>query len=60
MDAPAIGHQAFVSGVELHELRTIRSDLEDIFFQLTNEADNAQQQPPIAAPPGPATQGGWV
>jgi ABC-2 type transport system ATP-binding protein len=61
MDAPAIGHQAFVSGVELHELRTVRSDLEDIFFRLTNEAENGGQQQPVAAPPGPGTQqGGWV
>ncbi len=30
-----IGHVAFTEGVELHELTTERSDLEDIFFALT-------------------------
>ncbi|MFI7065268.1 ABC transporter ATP-binding protein [Kribbella sp. NPDC050124] len=30
-----IGHLAFVTGVELHELTAERSDLEDIFFALT-------------------------
>ncbi|TCC21593.1 ABC transporter ATP-binding protein [Kribbella sindirgiensis] len=32
-----IGHLAFLEGIELHELTTERSDLEDIFFALTGE-----------------------
>ncbi|NIK59221.1 ABC transporter ATP-binding protein [Kribbella shirazensis] len=31
-----IGHLAFRAGIELHELTAERSDLEDIFFALTN------------------------
>lgn len=31
-----IGHLAFRAGIELHELAAERSDLEDIFFALTN------------------------
>jgi ABC-2 type transport system ATP-binding protein len=41
LDAAEIGHLAFVSGVELHELTTERSDLEDVFLALTSgSADN--------------------
>lgn len=36
-DAAAIGHAAFASGVELHELTPQKSDLEQIFLQLTSE-----------------------
>jgi ABC-2 type transport system ATP-binding protein len=36
MDAAAVGHLAFVERVELHELTAERSDLERIFFALTN------------------------
>jgi len=50
LDAAAIGHQAFVAGVELHELRTVRSDLEDIFFQLTAEPGADGQPPPTSGP----------
>ncbi|TCC30729.1 ABC transporter ATP-binding protein [Kribbella speibonae] len=32
-----IGHLAFLEGIELHELTSQRSDLEDIFFTLTGE-----------------------
>jgi ABC-2 type transport system ATP-binding protein len=39
VDAAAVGHAAFVAGIELHELATQRSDLEDIFLQLTGNAD---------------------
>jgi len=35
MPMPAIGHLAFSSGVELHELRTATTDLEEIYFRLT-------------------------
>lgn len=34
-DAAAIGHIAFVAGVELHELRPTASDLEQVFLSLT-------------------------
>jgi len=37
LPARAVGHAAFTAGVELHELRTERSDLEQIFFQLTGD-----------------------
>jgi ABC-2 type transport system ATP-binding protein len=41
MEAAEIGHLAFVAGVELHELTTERSDLEDVFLALTSgSADN--------------------
>ncbi len=35
MPVAAIGHLAFTSGVELHELRTASTDLEEIYFRLT-------------------------
>lgn len=31
----AVGHLAFTAGVELHELRTATTDLEEIYFRLT-------------------------
>jgi ABC-2 type transport system ATP-binding protein len=34
-DAPRVGHVAFVHGVEIHELRIDRFDLEQLFFTLT-------------------------
>lgn len=34
-----VGHHAFVTGVELHELATERGDLEQVFFALTADAD---------------------
>jgi ABC-2 type transport system ATP-binding protein len=37
VDAPAVGHAAFTAGVELHQLTSEKSDLEDIFFQLTTD-----------------------
>ncbi|HEX3812950.1 MAG TPA: ABC transporter ATP-binding protein [Mycobacteriales bacterium] len=48
MDAPTVGHHAFVAGVELHELRPMQTGLEDIFFQLTGgpgDDQGAPQQP---------------
>jgi ABC-2 type transport system ATP-binding protein len=50
IDAPAVGHAAFAAGVELHELRTQRADLEQLFFQLTEGEFHA---PDTAAPAGP-------
>ncbi|CAN5340331.1 ABC transporter ATP-binding protein [soil metagenome] len=35
MPIAAIGHLAFASGAELHELRTASTDLEEIYFRLT-------------------------
>jgi len=52
VDAAAIGHAAFVGGVELHELATQKSDLEDIFFQLTS--DGVGPGGPVPVPAGPA------
>ena len=43
-----LGHLAFTGGVELHELSAQRFDLEDLFFALTQEA----QQPGYPPPPG--------
>ena len=40
LSAAAIGHLAFLERIELHELATERSDLEDAFFALT-EATHA-------------------
>ncbi|HVX43723.1 MAG TPA: ABC transporter ATP-binding protein [Mycobacteriales bacterium] len=50
LDARQVGHIAFASGLELHELRTERSDLEQIFFQLTAAAEAAPQGPPGSIP----------
>jgi ABC-2 type transport system ATP-binding protein len=35
MDGPAIGHTAFEAGIEIHELVAERSQLEQVFLQLT-------------------------
>ena len=61
MDAAAVGHAAFTAGVELHELRTERADLEQLFFSLTQAQYTApppgqvsgQVPPPGFAPGGP-------
>jgi ABC-2 type transport system ATP-binding protein len=42
MDAARIGHLAYAAGVELHELATQRSDLEDVFLALTMDAGGVQ------------------
>ncbi len=34
--APEVGHHAFAAGLELHELQSIGSDLESMFFQLVS------------------------
>jgi ABC-2 type transport system ATP-binding protein len=53
MEAPAVGHAAFGAGVELHELRTERADLEQLFFQLTEGQFHASAGGvPPGAPPG--------
>jgi ABC-2 type transport system ATP-binding protein len=48
-----IGHLAFTNGVELHELRTERFDLEDLFFSLTSGAHPAAQLDAQPAAGGP-------
>ena len=55
MDNPAIvGHLAFQAGVELHELRVDRFDLEQLFFSLTRgeyaAADSTTKPDPERAP----------
>ena len=54
--AAAVGHAAFGAGVELHELRTERADLEKLFFSLTE----GQFHAPAGGPPpgGPGGPGG--
>ncbi len=37
LEAATVGHTAFTAQAELHELSTERSDLEQIFFELTSE-----------------------
>ncbi len=50
-----VGHAAWRAGVELHELSPLRSDLEDIFLELTGEPGrqpgSAEQQAPPTPPP---------
>jgi ABC-2 type transport system ATP-binding protein len=54
-----VGHLAFTSGVELHELRTERFDLEELFFTLTEGAYSGQAMPGQQAPQfGPPQQFG--
>jgi len=48
--AAAVGHAAFTAGVELHELRTERADLEQLFFSLTQAQFAAA--PAGGIPPG--------
>jgi ABC-2 type transport system ATP-binding protein len=57
----AVGHAAFMSGVELHGLAATASDLESIFLQLVEGPPAAQLPPPPvptapAAPPAPAPE----
>ena len=55
-----VGHLAFTTGVELHELSTERFDLEQLFFALT-EGAHVGQPPPVqhfAPPPAGPPQGG--
>lgn len=47
-----VGHAAFAAGVEMHELSPMRSDLEDIFLELTG--GDAAQQGPNPGPDGGA------
>ncbi len=61
LDSAAIGHHAFTAGVELHELHTQRSDLEQIFFQLTGSGsppDGPPGGPPAGDPTVPASSYG--
>ena len=53
MPAAAIGHAAFTAGVELHELRTEKADLEQLFFTLTQGQYASSPTGPGGPPPGP-------
>jgi hypothetical protein len=44
LGAEQVGHLAFAGGVELHELRADRFDLEDLFFALTAGGQQGGQQ----------------
>ncbi|HZB48257.1 MAG TPA: ABC transporter ATP-binding protein, partial [Mycobacteriales bacterium] len=62
LDAAAVGHAAFTAGVELHELRSERADLEQLFFQLTEPQfaaglPGAPGGPPPGGPPPAAVPG---
>ncbi|HEX6754539.1 MAG TPA: ABC transporter ATP-binding protein [Mycobacteriales bacterium] len=50
LDAAAVGHAAFTAGIELHELRTERADLERLFFSLT-QGEYAAPAPGSPLPP---------
>jgi ABC-2 type transport system ATP-binding protein len=60
LDAAAVGHAAFTAGVELHELRTERADLEQLFFSLTQAqyVSSAPGGPPPGGPPPGYQPGG--
>ena len=57
-DAPAVGHAAFAAGVELHQLTTEKSDLEQIFFQLTGDGTGEGVTAPAAPASTPLPAGG--
>jgi ABC-2 type transport system ATP-binding protein len=50
--AAAVGRRAFAAGIELHELRSRTSGLEEIYFQLTS----GQEQFAAPAAGTPVTQ----
>lgn len=52
IDAPSVGRAALQGGIELHELRSERSNLEDLFFRLTQ----GQYAAPAAGGPTPDGQ----
>ncbi len=60
-DLARVGELAFRGGVAIHELRQSASDLEDLYFRLTQDHDRSGGMPstdsPAAggAPPGPPT-----
>jgi ABC-2 type transport system ATP-binding protein len=60
-EAAEVGHEAFVAGVELHELSAQQFDLEELFFALTGGAApppaGTPYGPPPGAPPGPPPAG---
>jgi ABC-2 type transport system ATP-binding protein len=53
-----VGHLAFSRGIELHGLTAQRSDLEDLFFALTQNAEPPPGGPPYAGPPYAGPPGG--
>jgi ABC-2 type transport system ATP-binding protein len=58
VDAAAVGHAAFVAGIELHELASQKSDLEDIFFQLTSDGGTGVGVTAPGQPAAPAATAG--
>ncbi len=50
MPIAAIGHVAFTSGAELHELRAASTDLEEIYFRLTAGQEEFKATPVPGAP----------
>lgn len=60
MPIAAIGHLAFTSGVELHELRSATTDLEEIYFRLTAGQEQfrgtSSPDPSSPAPTAPEVQ----
>ncbi len=52
LSTDAVGRRAFTAGIELHELRSRTSGLEEVYFQLT-----AGQEQYAAAEAGPSEQG---
>jgi ABC-2 type transport system ATP-binding protein len=49
-----VGHRAFASGIELHELRSRTSGLEEIYFQLTAGREQFAAPSPGTTPEGAA------
>lgn len=63
MPIAEIGHLAFTSGAELHELRTATTDLEEIYFRLTAGQEEFKGAPALSStrpgdPPGPLDPSG--
>ncbi|MGB7449841.1 MAG: ABC transporter ATP-binding protein [Ornithinimicrobium sp.] len=42
-DLEAVGHMAYDGGLAVHELRTLRTDLERLYFQLTEDPENTDR-----------------
>jgi ABC-2 type transport system ATP-binding protein len=47
-DMAAVGEAAHAAGVAVHELRTLRTDLERLYFQLTEGPENADRNRELA------------
>lgn len=51
LDVATVGHTAWESNIELHELTPQKSDLEGVFLQLTTAADAESADVPVEASP---------